>query len=162
GPRLSWTRPVDSQEDAALLQTVLKFYDQFAEQNATNAKLQREAARAYRRVGDIRRRLGQNDQADAAYRRAAELLDKLAAATPPPPADALEWAEIYAALDFRSTPGGELAKAEESLRKVLALAEGPAAGPGWRRTALTARAQAGLGQVLQRLGRAAEAEMACR
>ena len=37
---------------------MLKFYDQFAQQNQADVKLQKETARAYRRVGDIQRAAG--------------------------------------------------------------------------------------------------------
>ena len=63
-----------TDKDAVLLESMLKFYDQFAQQNQADVKLQKETARAYRRVGDIQRRLGQYDRAETAYRRA---LDKL-------------------------------------------------------------------------------------
>lgn len=69
-------------KDAALLESMLKFYDQFAEQNQTNVSLRRESARAARRVGDIQRRLGQAEKAEAAYRRALGSYRDLAAADP--------------------------------------------------------------------------------
>ena len=43
-----------TDKDAVLLESMLKFYDQFAQQNQADVKLQKETARAHRRVGDIR------------------------------------------------------------------------------------------------------------
>jgi eukaryotic-like serine/threonine-protein kinase len=162
GPPGPGARPFDSEEDAALLQTVLRFYDQFAEQNATDAKLRREAARAYHRVGDIQQRLGRPRQAEAAYRRAAAMLEQLAEETPPTPADRLEWAEAYTALPVRPAQAEEFPQAEARLRRALAIAEEPADAPLWKRTALRARAHERLGAVLQQQGRTAEAEAAYR
>ena len=62
--------PALSQQTAAMLENILVFYDRFAEQDSTNAKLRHEAAKANRRVADIHQQLGQLDQAEAAYLRA--------------------------------------------------------------------------------------------
>jgi tetratricopeptide (TPR) repeat protein len=81
-----WPEPVwevvVTKKDAVLLESMLKFYDQFAQQNQADVKLQKETARAYRRVGDIRKRLGQYDLAETAYRRALEMFQALAKGSP--------------------------------------------------------------------------------
>jgi tetratricopeptide (TPR) repeat protein len=77
--------PAVSDKDAALLESMLKFYDQFAEENRTDVKLQRETARAYRRVGDIQRHLGQYERAETAYRHALAMYQAQAAPGPPLP-----------------------------------------------------------------------------
>ena len=69
-------------KDAVLLESMLKFYDQFAQQNQANVKLQKETARAHRRVGDIQRRLGQYDKAETAYRHALTSYQALAKGSP--------------------------------------------------------------------------------
>ena len=66
---------VVSNYSAAVLQDALKFYDQFARQNATNPQLQRDTAKVHRRVADIYQRLGQFDQAEQAYRRCLQILE---------------------------------------------------------------------------------------
>src|SRR6202035_1304949 len=70
-------RPVrlapESEEEAELLKSVLAFYDNFAEQNTTNPRLRREAAKAHRRVGEIHQRLGQFDKGETAYLHAAAI-----------------------------------------------------------------------------------------
>ncbi len=65
-------------KDAVLLESMLKFYDQFARGNQADVKLQKETARAHRRVGDIQRRLGQYDKAETAYRHALTSYQALA------------------------------------------------------------------------------------
>jgi serine/threonine protein kinase len=68
---------VVTDKDAALLESMLKFYDQFAQQNEADVKLQEETARAYQRVGEIQRRLGQYEKAETAYRRALATYQRL-------------------------------------------------------------------------------------
>ncbi|HLQ36987.1 MAG TPA: serine/threonine-protein kinase [Planctomycetota bacterium] len=58
---------------AALLQRMLAFYDKFAAQNAGNAALQQQTARAYRRVGSIEARLDHLDAAEQAFDKALGL-----------------------------------------------------------------------------------------
>ncbi len=50
-------RAADAEADSALLLSVLDFYEQFAQQNETNASLRAEAARAYFKVGSLLARL---------------------------------------------------------------------------------------------------------
>jgi serine/threonine protein kinase len=155
-------RRFDSPEDIALLQTILKFYDQFARANATNAKLRREAALAYRRVGDIEQRFGQRAKALAAYRRAAALLGELAEGPAATPEGRLEWAETFTQAEDWPEPGRGLKGGEERLRKALAIAADPDEAPSGRRVAAAARAQLRLGSVLEKQARPEEAEAAYR
>ena len=75
----TYEAPVTAK-DAALLESMLSFYDQLARQNDSNLNLDMESARARRRVGDIHRQLGQYENAEDAYRRALELYGQLARA----------------------------------------------------------------------------------
>jgi serine/threonine protein kinase len=77
GPRQS-----QSAVDAGMLQSVLNFYDRFAQQNSTNPALNAEAARSYRRVGDLYRWLDEDDKADPAYERSASLYEALLSKDP--------------------------------------------------------------------------------
>jgi len=74
-----------SRETASLLENLLVFYDRLAEQAGNDAHVMLQSAIAIRRVGDIRGRLGQIDQAEQEYLRAVE---KLAALQTRPDADA--------------------------------------------------------------------------
>ena len=80
-PEPTWENVV-TDRDAAMLESMLKFYDHFAQQNQADVKLQKETARAYRRVGDIQRRLGQYERAETAYRRAQAAYQRLEAESP--------------------------------------------------------------------------------
>jgi tetratricopeptide (TPR) repeat protein len=63
-------RGTKEAHDLAVLQSVLSFYNQFAEKNDTNATLQFEAAKAHGHVADVQLRLGENDKAEADCRKA--------------------------------------------------------------------------------------------
>jgi tetratricopeptide (TPR) repeat protein len=76
-PGDSSTLPVVGARDAAILERLLAFYDQFAEQNQDSARWQQETARAFRRVGEIHLRLGRHPEAESACRRALALYDVL-------------------------------------------------------------------------------------
>lgn len=65
------------QEDRDLLQSALRFYEQFAEQNRDSPQVRYQTAVAYRRVADIRQRLGQQEKARQAYERSLELFEGL-------------------------------------------------------------------------------------
>jgi serine/threonine protein kinase/tetratricopeptide (TPR) repeat protein len=71
-----------TDKDATLLESMLKFYDQFAQRNSRDVRLRTETAAAYRRVGDIQRRLGQYTKAETAYRRAVTLYQSVDPASP--------------------------------------------------------------------------------
>ncbi len=66
-PQPPVARTVVSEQDAALLQKILQFYDRFAEANAGNKNLQEETAKAHFRIGKIHLRLRQLDQAVRAF-----------------------------------------------------------------------------------------------
>lgn len=74
--------PAVGEKDALVLEGLLKFYDQFAEQNRGNTRWQRESGQAYRRVGDIQQRLGRFREAEEAYGRAIEIFEHLAQSVP--------------------------------------------------------------------------------
>src|SRR5262249_43548605 len=82
-----WRGVDDGQSQTALLQSILGFYDRFAALNETNATLKREAAKAHRRIGELRQRLGQFDAASAAFGRSVALFEALANEFPDSPDD---------------------------------------------------------------------------
>jgi tetratricopeptide (TPR) repeat protein len=61
-----------TQADRELLGQLLKFYRDFAAKNQTSPVVAESTARAYRRIGDIHRWLGEYDNAIAAYNDAAK------------------------------------------------------------------------------------------
>ncbi len=78
GPAEPEAQFIVSPDDLALLESLLKFYDRFAQENGTSSRLQHEAARAHRRVGEIHQRLGNVEEARIAFERALELYERLA------------------------------------------------------------------------------------
>lgn len=65
-------QPVLSKEAALLLEQLLVVYQGLAEQEGSGSLVPWKVAEANRRVGDIHQRLGQYEQAGAAYQRALE------------------------------------------------------------------------------------------
>src|SRR5580700_3350230 len=68
-----------SPESAALLEELLKVYDQLAAGQTTQARLGVESARANRRIGDIYTRLGDLPRAGTAYQQSIDKYQALAA-----------------------------------------------------------------------------------
>jgi len=66
-----------SDVDAETVQSLLRFYDQFASQNAAGATVDFATARVQRRIGDIRARLGQYDRAMSAFEQALNAVTDL-------------------------------------------------------------------------------------
>lgn len=92
--------------DAELLQGLLKFFGEFAQRN--QADVQIETAQAHRRIGDIRVRLGQFDQAEVAYREALSIYRALSQAKPHELRPIVAQAEVLNALGDVLAKKGEL------------------------------------------------------
>jgi tetratricopeptide (TPR) repeat protein len=157
--RMSRPREATEQE-ALLLQDVLQFYDEFAKNNETNSRVQIEAAKAHRRVGDIYLRRRESDKATVSYARASAILEKLSLDFPASADYRYELAETLARGDLRG-PEPEI---ESRLRRALALAEAlrgdDASSP--RYPILAAHIQSKLGAVLHQQGRPEETEESYR
>jgi len=89
------SQPVLTEETAVLLEELLVFYDRLAGQEGQSTALRLEAATAHRRVGDIRQRLGQFDEATAAYRRALAIYESLEGSETEDQLPTLEVARLY-------------------------------------------------------------------
>ncbi len=115
------TPPVLSKEAAVLLAEMLPFYDRLARQAANETDVLEKVARANRRVGDIRQRLGQYDEAAAAYSRAVEIYQQLGRQTPEEAGVEAEIARTWNELGglYRSTQ--RFADAQRSHAKALAM-----------------------------------------
>lgn len=152
------------EKDAALLQSVLTFYDRFAQRNATNPRLHGEAARAQRKVGFLYQMLDRDPEAQEAYASAAAKFEGLAARFPDVPEYRFDLAETYAMADPRSTDPTSLDRLERRLRQALTLIEPLAAESPGRLEYASARARVleKLGATLHRLHRADDAEASYR
>ena len=69
--------PILSRETAALLTEMLPFYDRLTQQTGNGTAFRYRTAEANRRVGAIRQRLGQTEEAVKAYQRAIALFGAL-------------------------------------------------------------------------------------
>jgi tetratricopeptide (TPR) repeat protein len=158
------SRQRESEQEALLLQDVLQFYDEFAKKNETNSRVQIEAAKAHRRVGDIHLRRRESDKAALSYARAAAILDQLVRDFPTNADYRYELAETFARGDLRATEAAALTETEQRFRRALALADGlhaeDAAAPRYATQA--AHIQSKLGAVLLQQGRPDETETAYR
>jgi serine/threonine protein kinase len=152
--------PRKTEQEAALLQDVLQFYDDFAKENETNSRVQIEAAKAHRRVGDIHRQRGDDDKARTSYARAAAMLEKLVAAEPSGLACRCELAETLTRLDLYA-PQSEM---ENRLRRALSLLDAPAGETARapRSSLLAQRLHAQLARLLDEQERKDEAEESYR
>src|SRR5262249_9189087 len=114
----------DMQEaDTAVLRSLLSFYDRFARQNATNPKLQGEAAWAYRKVGSLYKRLGRDADSEQTYARAIEMFEDLAARFPDVPEYRYKLAQTYDMADPRTADAETLARLEPRLRRARTLVD---------------------------------------
>lgn len=115
--------PVLSREAAALLEEMLPFYDRLARQTGNSEKLSFETAEANRRVGAIRRRLGQMDEAVQAYQRSIGLYERLRSGSLTNPAIKLGTAQVDNELGRIYTSRRQVAEAREAHKAALALLE---------------------------------------
>lgn len=79
-PPAALSDAVVTQADADLLESLLRFFDEFASRNS--ADLQAQSADARRIIGDIHQRLGRLDDAADAYREALKIVESLSEASP--------------------------------------------------------------------------------
>lgn len=145
--------PREAGQQAALLQDVLQFYDDFAKKNETNPRVQVEAAKAHRRVGDIHLRRGDLDKAFSSYARATTILEALLTAFPTDQTYRYELIETLTRTDARATP----AENEKRLRRAAALLE-ECSNDSPRFIVLAGRVQTRLAHVLEKQDRLEDAE----
>jgi serine/threonine-protein kinase len=144
----------------AFLEKALNYYEAFAEESGQTEEARKGVANAHLRAGNIRRRLGQNAEAEAAYRRAQELYAALANDFPAVALYRLELAVTQANLGVLLKDTGRAPQAEAAYRDALAVLKALAADfpavPGYRLE--LARTHKHLGWLLAITGRAQEAE----
>ena len=106
-----------SEEETALLESVLTFYDRFARQNATNSRLEGEAAWAYRKVGALYACLGRDDEAERAYVCAIAMFENLIARYPNVPEYRFKLVETCDMADPWAADPSTLQRLEPRLRR---------------------------------------------
>lgn len=149
---------------AAVLEAILAFYDKFAEQNAsyqgvTSAKLQFEAGKGYRRVGEAQLWLGNKEKTALFLRRAADLLEQLTVEFPGNDLYRIELVLTYLNAPW-APPGTFGPDAEKPLQRAaeLVAAIPPHNLPVW----ISGGVQTRLGQVREAAGDRTGAEAAYR
>ncbi len=110
-----------SPETAAVLANLIGFYDRLAQQVSGDWQLKLDSAIASRRVGDIRQRLGQMDQAELAYLNAVETLITLCGRAEDDLAVATEMARSYNEIGSVESARGQHGRACLSHRTALAV-----------------------------------------
>jgi len=111
--------------DVQLLETLLRFFDRFADDNRTS--LQTESAAARKRVGDIQQQLGRLDKAAASYRKAFDGYARLAEQNGDSASLVAQRARTLNAIGIAKSRGGNIVHAREHHR----LARTILAGSPW-------------------------------
>lgn len=112
--------PVEtSREVAAVLENLLVFYDRLAEQVPRDGRVLLDSAIASRRVGDIRQRLGQLDQAEWEYVRALAKFSACPSVTPSDLTVPTELARTYNEIGNVRSAKFQFGGAHESHRRAL-------------------------------------------
>jgi serine/threonine protein kinase/tetratricopeptide (TPR) repeat protein len=161
-PGKSATPPqeITSDSDSTFLRSILNFYERFATRNATNPKLQAEAAWAYRKVGALNERLGFGAEAEEAYARAIGMFEDLVASDRALPEYRYKLVQTYDIADPWTAEASSLPGLEKRLRRAGVLIDRLATeSPTDAEYAHTRiHVQAKLGMTLQRLKQLDEAE----
>jgi serine/threonine protein kinase/tetratricopeptide (TPR) repeat protein len=156
-------RPELAEARRKALMKALHFYEAFARENYDNPALRAETAKAYRRVGDIRRKFEDHRPAEEAYRQALDLQEKLAADSPAVAAHRKELADSHNNLGLLLEHTGRLSEAERAYRRALELCEQLVAdAPSATAKEALATARLNLGNVLELTGQTRKAEAAYR
>jgi tetratricopeptide (TPR) repeat protein len=146
------------------LHKALAYYEEFAKESGHTEEARQGVAGAHLRVGDIRRRLGEHEAAEVAFRRGQDIYADLAADYPAVPQYRQGWASTYFVLGTLLEDTGRLREAEAAYGDSLALLKRLAADypavPEYRLD--LARSHNALGTLLKDTGRPKEAEVAYR
>jgi tetratricopeptide (TPR) repeat protein/tRNA A-37 threonylcarbamoyl transferase component Bud32 len=141
----------------------LRLFQDLAREEDRDPEIRYEVGRAWRRVGQLQGGLGQREQAEQSYRKAALEFEQLTALEPGKPAYERELAAGWNNLALALGPN-ELAESERLLRRALAMQDRLAAdhpdAPGYRLDAGVTRGD--LATVLFERQRPEEADQATR
>jgi eukaryotic-like serine/threonine-protein kinase len=153
-----------SLDQTALLESVLDFYERFAQSNETNSRLQGEAARAYFKVGSLLERLDRPKEAEQKMARAMAMFERLVEQSPCVVEYRSKLIEIAIMTDPWSAEASSLPQLESRLRRardiVDQLADEVPENLDYLQSQIHVYAK--LGAVMQRLDRPAEAESSYR
>jgi serine/threonine protein kinase/tetratricopeptide (TPR) repeat protein len=124
-----WLARKDKLEPAqrAFLEKALAYYEEFAQESGQSEAARRGVAGAHLRVGGIRYRLGQHQEAEAACVRAGELYARLAADFPAVPQYRRELAGTHNGLGLLLSDTGRIKEAEAAYHDALEITKALAA-----------------------------------
>jgi serine/threonine-protein kinase len=106
-----------------LLESALKYYEEFVRQGADDPELRAELAQAYFHVGSITAEIGSKADALAAYQRARELSEQLSQVTPQNTSYRNELARTYRAIGRMEAGTGRPVEAIASFQQAITLGE---------------------------------------
>jgi tetratricopeptide (TPR) repeat protein len=118
------TAPGMTQVRQQWLEYALAFYTHFLESHTGDARVRRETARAYQRIGDIHRIQRQDARAERAYHQALALLGELTQEYPEEPLYRQDLATSYNWLGELWRKSGRPHEAGDAYRQALALQTG--------------------------------------
>src|SRR5262249_45463658 len=104
-----------------VLAQALAYYENFTRPAASGPPLRPGRGRASLRMGDVLRKLGRHDEAEAAYRRSVEVLDRLARDESAAPGHRRLLASALTRLGGSLTDRGRYGEAEPLLRRSVGL-----------------------------------------
>jgi serine/threonine-protein kinase len=99
----------------------LGYYENFTKADSSEAIVRQERGRAYQRMGDVLRKLGRHQEAEAAYRRAIEVLGSLTKDRPNAPEHRYHLGQAHAHLAATLSSNGRDREAQEQNREALEL-----------------------------------------
>jgi tetratricopeptide (TPR) repeat protein len=105
------------------LEKALTFYQDFARERGAEPAVRLEVAKAYGRVGEIRRTLGQNLESEEAYRHAVDTLEVLVKEAPGQPEYRRDIVFGYTRLGSHLNNMGQVLDSERALRRAVAFGE---------------------------------------
>jgi serine/threonine protein kinase/tetratricopeptide (TPR) repeat protein len=105
------------------LQKALQFYERFAREYSSDPSMRLETARAYRRIGEIQRKLGKAPPAEQAFKKAAESFQELADQFPQAPEYRQELADTLHKLGDHLAETGSIPEAGSAYNRALDLQE---------------------------------------
>jgi serine/threonine-protein kinase len=158
------TQPALSEEQRRFLTSVLGYYEEFAAEPGEEREGRERRALAHYRLGQIRTRLGQREEATDLFRRSAEFYERLAADDPAAPEYPFNQAASLGSRGKLLAELGRRPEAEAALRRAIELyerlaADHPAA-PQYRRELAVGLGD--LGNLLSELGQRPAAAAAYR
>src|SRR5690606_9535435 len=117
----SWLEDRSDPLQRKFLDRARAYYQRFAQEHVTDPSARQERGRAYQRLGDVPRKLGESAQAEDAYKRAIEGLSGLAGAYPNVAEHQHHLGRAWAHLGALQMARGDYQAANASYRSALGL-----------------------------------------